>query len=116
MNKKLPCYKQNTVKNCKLFNETLVSAYFAMTSPHQVKYLSMTGAQHHPGGHHATLFVNEILYVSFWKKVVHKHMYFQISSVFIYIFRLAKYISCRSQQWIRTEISISKIRRTASQL
>ena len=76
--RQIPCYKWNTVRNAKWFNETLVSAYCAITSPHQVKYLSMTGAKHYPGGHHTTLFLHDLVYFILEKKVVHKHMYFQV--------------------------------------
>ena len=69
--KQIPCYERNKVRNIKWFNETLVSAYCAITSPLQVKYLSMTGTKHHPGGHHVTLFLNDFSYISFWKKTGH---------------------------------------------
>ena len=38
----------------------------------------MTGAKHNPGGRHATLFLDDFLYISFWKNIVYKQMYFQI--------------------------------------
>ena len=63
-----------------------------------------------------------LVYFILEKNVVYKHMYFQIMisvSHYLrcfYIFRLAIYISCRSQQWIQTEILISKINCTVSQL
>ena len=52
----IPSYKRNTVRSSKYFNETLVSAYCAITSPHPVTYLSVTGAEYHPSCRHATLF------------------------------------------------------------
>ena len=55
-NNKKQTKKRNTVKNGKWFYATLVSASCTITSSHQMKYLSMTRAKHHPGGHHATLF------------------------------------------------------------
>lgn len=53
-----PYYKRITVRNDKLFNEALVSVYNLITPPHQVKYLSMSGAKHYSGGHHPTLLYN----------------------------------------------------------
>ena len=42
--KKILEYKRNTVRNDYWFNETLVSTYCAIISPHKVKYLPMTSS------------------------------------------------------------------------
>lgn len=64
---KIPYYKRNKVRNSELFIETMVSAQRSLTLRHQLKYLSMTEAKLQPGGHHPTLFLNDIYYISFSK-------------------------------------------------
>lgn len=71
MNKKkmqIPYYKRNAVKNGMLFNEEIVSANCSMTSPHQLKYLSMTGTKDHPGDHHPILFSSDSWYIRLVQK------------------------------------------------
>ena len=57
------CYKRNTVKKYKSFNDTLVLVYCVIIS-HQ----TMTRKKHPSGGPHTTLFLNEFQYISFFEK------------------------------------------------